>query len=56
LLTGKAALIPGFSTFIADELKMEVVVPEHAAEATIYGLLKIGDSPEHLKTVRINTA
>ncbi len=56
LLTGKAALIPGFSAFIADELKMEVVVPEHAAEATIYGLLKIGDSLEHLKTVRINTA
>lgn len=56
ILTGKAALIPGFSSFIATELKMEVVVPEHASEATIYGLLKIADSPEHLKTVRINTA
>lgn len=56
LLTGKAALIPGFSTFIAGELKMEVVVPEHASEATIYGLLKIADSPEHLRSVRINTA
>ena len=56
LLTGKAALIPGFSTFIGNELKMEVVVPEHAEEATIYGLLKIGDSPEHLKSIRINTA
>ncbi len=56
LLTGKAALIPGFSAFIAAELKIEVVVPEHASEATVYGLLKIGDSPEHLKTVRINTA
>jgi len=56
LLTGKAALIPGFSTFIGNELKMKVVVPEHASEATIYGLMKIADSPEHLKTVRINTA
>jgi rod shape-determining protein MreB len=56
LLTGKAALIPGFSSFISQELKMEVIVPEHASEATIYGLLKISDSPEHLKTVRINTA
>ena len=56
LLTGKAALIPGFSNFIAKELKIEVVVPEHADEATIYGLLKISESPDHLKTVRINTA
>jgi rod shape-determining protein MreB len=56
LLTGKAALIPGFATFIGDELKIEVVVPEHAAEATIYGLLKIADAPTHLKSVRINTA
>ncbi|MFH0772738.1 MAG: rod shape-determining protein [bacterium] len=56
LLTGKAALIPGFSTFIGSELKMEVVVPEHASEATIYGLLKMADFPEHLKTIRINTA
>lgn len=56
ILTGKAALIPGFSNYIADELKMEIVVPEHAAEATIYGLLKIGASGDLLKTVRINTA
>jgi len=56
LLTGKAALISGFAPFISKELKMEVIVPEHASEATIYGLLKIADSPEHLKTVRINTA
>lgn len=56
LLTGKAALIPGFNDFISSELKMNVIVPEHAAEATIHGLLKISDSPEHLKTVRINTA
>lgn len=56
LLTGKAALIPGFSSFISDELKIEVVVPEHAAEATIYGLLKMGNSDDLLKTVRINTA
>jgi len=56
LLTGKAALIPGFGSFISKELKIEVVIPEHASEATIYGLLKICDSPDHLKTVRINTA
>lgn len=56
LLTGMAVLIPGFSTYISNELKIEVVVSEHASEATIYGLLKIADSPEHLKTVRINTA
>lgn len=56
LLTGKAALIPGFSAFISNELKMEVITPEHASEATIYGLLKLADAPEHLKTVRINTA
>ena len=56
LLTGKAALIPGFSSYIADELKIEVLVSEHASEATIYGLLKMADAPEHLKTVRINTA
>jgi len=56
LLTGKAALIPGFSTYISGELKMEIVVPEHASESTIYGLLKIGDSAEHLQTLRINTA
>lgn len=56
LLTGKAALIPGFATYIAEELKIEVVVPDHAPEATIYGLLKIADAPLHLKTVRINTA
>ena len=56
LLTGKAALIPGFSKFIASELKMDVLVTEHASEATIYGLMKIGKSPEHLNTSRINTA
>jgi len=56
ILTGKAALIPGFSAFISEELKIEVVVPEHAEEATIYGLMKIAQSPDHLKTVRINTA
>ncbi len=56
VLTGKAALIPGFSEFMAEELKIEVVVPEHAGEATIYGLLKIANSPDLLKTIRINTA
>lgn len=56
LLTGKAAMIPNFAVYIAEELKIEVVVPDHAPEATIYGLMKIADSPQHLKTVRINTA
>ncbi|MCX6730699.1 MAG: rod shape-determining protein, partial [Candidatus Roizmanbacteria bacterium] len=56
LLTGKAALIPGFSEFIGDALKVDVHVSEHSSEATIYGLLKIADSPEHVKAAQINIA
>lgn len=56
LLTGKASLIPGFNTFMSNELKVYVHVSEHSPEATIYGLLKISDSPEHVKAAQINIA
>ncbi len=55
LITGKIATLPGLKQMIADELKMKVVLPEHAEEATVYGLLEIEKHKEHLLNIKIKT-
>lgn len=56
VLTGKIASIPGFQQMISEELKMKVILPDHYAESTIYGLIKIEKHPKHLQNIRIKTA
>jgi len=40
-LTGKLASIPGIESFFKEEIKLEVLKPEHYADASIYGLMSI---------------
>ena len=56
LLCGKIASLPGLKKMISEELKMKVVLPEHATEATIYGLLAVEKRPKELQNIRIKTA
>ncbi len=56
VLTGKIASLPGLKQMVADELKMKVILPEHAAEATIYGLFEIEKHPKSLQTIKIKIA
>jgi len=55
LLTGKSALIPGLHTYIKDEVHIDVHIPDHAADATIYGLLKLLTHLERLQTISLKS-
>jgi len=56
VLTGKGSEIPGLSSFMQKELHVDIQVPEHAPEATIYGLLHLMQHPERIHTITMKTA
>jgi rod shape-determining protein MreB and related proteins len=47
-LTGNLAGVKGVDRFFVEELKIETFIVEHYADATIYGLMKLGKKPEDI--------
>lgn len=56
IMTGKMVQMPGLTQLISEEIDMEVVVPDQAVDATVYGMLSLLKKPQLLKTIRISTA
>ncbi len=55
ILTGKSALIPGLDAYIKDEVHIDVNIPDHADEATVYGLLKLINHPQRLASISLKS-
>lgn len=55
VLTGKSSSIPGLDTYIKEEVHIDVLIPEHASEATVYGLLRLLQHPQRLKTLSLKS-
>ena len=56
MLAGKGSSILALNTYIQEELHIDVHVPEHASEATIYGLLRLMQHPERMRSITMKTA
>ncbi len=55
ILTGKSALITGLDAYIKEEVHINVSIPDHADEATIYGILKLLQHPERLASLSLKS-
>jgi len=53
-LTGRIAGIKGIDKYFIEELKIDTYVVDHHADATIYGLIRLNKTPEHLYKIAIS--